>query len=61
VAAVSVAAWRYGAQFLLGSHGAWAFQQAHELFRRASPGSTRTAVAPVASDGLASAGKANSE
>ena len=61
VAAVSVAAWRYGAQFLLGSHGAWAFQQANELFRRASPGSTRTAAAPVASDGLASAGKANSE
>jgi PST family polysaccharide transporter len=57
-AAVVVAASWFGAERLLGPHGTWAFQRAHELIR----GRSRRLAAPaVASDDLASAGKANSQ
>lgn len=57
-AAVVVAAWRLRPERLLGPHGIWALRRANELIRLRSPGFARPAVA---SDGLASAGKTNSQ
>jgi len=56
--AVVVAGWWLGIERFLGPHGAWAFQRANDLFRRRSD---RKAGKAVASDSLASAGKANSQ
>jgi len=55
-AAVIFAAWRLGGGLFLGPHGTWAFQQATELIRGRAHRLGRPAVA---SDSLASAGKAN--
>jgi O-antigen/teichoic acid export membrane protein len=55
-AALLVGVWRFGGGPLLGPHGTWAFQHANELIRRRSHS---LAPSAVASDGLASAGKAN--
>jgi hypothetical protein len=55
-AAVTLAASRLGPEVFLGSHGTWATAQADELFRRVA---RRRATSGAASEGLASAGKAN--
>ncbi len=56
--AVLLATSRLGPERFLGPHGAWVFQRANDLIRRRSHGFGRPAVA---SDGLASAGKAKSQ
>jgi hypothetical protein len=55
---VTITAAKLRPELFLGSHGAWAASHAEELLRR---GSRRRAAPGAASEGLAPAGKANSE
>jgi PST family polysaccharide transporter len=57
-AAVTYAASRLRPELFLGPHGMWALRRVNELLRRRSRGFAHPGVA---SDGLASAGKANSQ
>jgi PST family polysaccharide transporter len=56
-AAVAYGASRLWPELFLGPHGTWAFQGAHELIRRRSPGTASPEIGP---DDLASAGEAGS-
>ena len=56
--AVTYVAIRLRRGLFLGPHGTWALERGHELLRRRLAGVDRSPMAP---DGLASAGKANSQ